>query len=109
MERGDQLTRKRLQLTFDRDVCFQPARGPSLHGDSRGWIPIDGEEQHGQQGAHTMIELKFTRIAPLWMGRLIERLDMWRVSYSKYIAAVQSLLDRPMIDAMAWDLAGETD
>jgi hypothetical protein len=43
------------------------------------------------------------------MGSLIERLDMWRVGYSKYIAAVQSLLDGPMIDAMAWDLAGETD
>jgi hypothetical protein len=101
--------REDVRLTFDSQVCFQAARGPSLHGDPRGWIPIDGEEQHGQSGAHTMIELKFPRIAPLWMGRLIERLDMWRVSYSKYIAAVQSLLDRPMIDAMAWDLAGETD
>ena len=101
--------REDVRLTFDREVCFQPARGPSLHGDPRGWIPIDGEEQHGQRGAHTMIELKFPRIAPMWMGRLIERLDLWRVSYSKYIAAVQSLLDRPMIDAMAWDFAGETD
>jgi hypothetical protein len=101
--------REDVRLTFDRNVCFQPARGSSLHGDPREWIPIDGEEQHGQQGAHTMIELKFPRIAPLWMGSLIDRLDMWRVSYSKYIAAVQSLLDRPMIDAMAWDFAGETD
>jgi hypothetical protein len=98
-----------VRLTFDRQICFQPARGCSLHVDPREWIPIDGEAQHGQQGAHTMIELKFPRTAPLWMGRLIERLDMWRVGYSKYIAAVQSLLDKPMIDAMAWDLAGERD
>jgi hypothetical protein len=101
--------REEVRLTFDRDICFQPARGAALHGDPRGWIPIDGQEQHGQHGAHTMIELKFPRLAPLWMGRLIERLDMWRVGYSKYIAAVQSLLDRSMLDAMAWDLAGETD
>jgi hypothetical protein len=101
--------REDVRLTFDRQVCFQQAHGPSLHGDPKGWIPIDGEEQHGLRGAHTMIELKFPRIAPLWMGRLIERLDMWRVGYSKYIAAVQSLLDRSTIDAMAWDFAGETD
>jgi hypothetical protein len=101
--------REDVRLTFDQDICFQQARGATLHGDPQGWIPIDGEEQHGERGAHQMIELKFPRIAPLWMGRLIERLDMWRVSYSKYIAAVQSLLDRPMIDAMAWDFAGETD
>jgi hypothetical protein len=101
--------REDVRLTFDREICFQRARGASLHGDPRGWIPIDGEAQHGKRGAHTMIELKFPRIAPLWMGRLIDHLDMWRVGYSKYIAAVQSLLDRPLLDAVAWDLAGETD
>ena len=101
--------REDVRLTFDREICFQPARGASLHGDPRAWVPIDGEAQHGQRGAHTMIELKFPRLAPLWMGRLIDRLDMWRVGYSKYIAAVQSLLDKPMLDAVAWDLAGEND
>jgi hypothetical protein len=101
--------REDVRLTFDRDISFQPARGTSLAGDPRKWVPIDGELQHGKRGAHTMIELKFPRIAPAWMGHLINRLDMWRVGYSKYIAAVQSLLDQPMIDAMAWDLAGERD
>jgi VTC domain len=101
--------REDVRLTFDREICFQPARGASLFGDPRAWVPIDGEEQHGKHGAHTMIELKFPRLAPLWMGRLIDRLDMWRVGYSKYIAAVQSLLDKPMLDAVAWDLAGEND
>jgi hypothetical protein len=101
--------REDVRLTFDRDICFQPARGATLHGDPRAWIPIDGHEQHGLYGAHTMIELKFPRLAPAWMGSLVDRLDLWRVGYSKYIAAVQSLLDRPLLDAMAWDLAGEGD
>ena len=101
--------REDVRLTFDREVCFQKAHGASLVVDPKEWIPIDGQEQHGQTGAHTMIELKFPRMAPLWMGSLIERLDMWRVGYSKYIAAVQSLLDRSMLDAMAWDLVGEDD
>jgi hypothetical protein len=102
--------REDVRLTFDREICFQAARGiASLHVDPKAWIPIDGELQHGERGAHTMIELKFPRLAPLWMGSLIERLDMWRVGYSKYIAAVQVLLDGSMIDAMAWDLAGESD
>jgi hypothetical protein len=99
--------REEVRLTFDREIGFQPARGASLHVDPRDWIPIDGEAQHGQRGSHTMIELKFPRIAPLWMGRVIERLNMWRVGYSKYVAAVRSLLDQSMIDAGAWDLSGE--
>jgi hypothetical protein len=47
--------REDVRLTFDREICFQPARGASLHGDPRGWIPIDGEAQHGHRGTHTMI------------------------------------------------------
>jgi hypothetical protein len=101
--------REDVRLTFDREICFQRARGWSLHGDPKGWIPIDGYDQHGQHGAHTMIELKFPRVAPAWMNHLVNRLDMWRVGYSKYVAAVRTLLDQPMVDAMAWDLAGETD
>jgi len=101
--------REDVRLTLDQDVGFQRACGPSLHGDPRGWIPIDGEDQHGQRGAHVMLELKFPRSAPAWMGHLVNRLDLWRVGYSKYMAAVQSLLDEPMLNAMAWDLAGERD
>jgi hypothetical protein len=101
--------REDVRLTLDRDVGFQRARGPSLHADPCGWIPIDGEDQHGQRGAHVMLELKFPRIAPAWMGHLVSRLDMWRVGYSKYMAAIQSLLDQPMVDAIARDLSGERD
>jgi hypothetical protein len=43
------------------------------------------------------------------MGHLVSRLDMWRVGYSKYMAAIQSLLDQPMVDAIARDLSGERD
>lgn len=102
-------SREDVRLTLDRDIGFQRTGGHSLHGDPRGWIPIDGEDQHGQRGAHAMLELKFPRIAPAWMGRLVDRLDMWRVGYSKYMAAIQSLLDQPMMDAIARDLEGERD
>jgi len=99
--------REDVRLTLDGEICFQGARGPSLHGDPRAWIPIDGYDQHGQHGAHVMIELKFPRVAPSWMGHLINRLELWRVGYSKYVAAMRTLLDQTMIDAMAWDFAGE--
>jgi hypothetical protein len=101
--------REEVRLTFDREIGFQRARGASFHVNPGDWIPIDGEAQHGHRGSHTMIELKFPRIAPLWMGRLIERLDMYRVGYSKYVAAVRSLLDQSMVDAMTWDLVGERE
>jgi hypothetical protein len=95
-----------IRVTVDREICFQPARGTDLVGDPKRWIPIDGEEQHEQRGVHAMVELKYPRIAPFWMQSLVARLEMWRVGYSKYIASVQHLLDRPYLDDLSRDAAG---
>lgn len=97
--------REDIRMTFDRQICFQPAPDASFDCRPDGWVPVDGEAQHGLRGTHTMLELKFPRVAPLWMGKLVEKLDMWRVGYSKYLAAAQCMLDQPLQDALALDAA----
>jgi hypothetical protein len=92
-----------VRMTFDRQICFQPARDGSCEYDEQAWVPIDGEAQHGLSGAHTMVELKFPRIAPYWMGALAQKLELYRVGYSKYVAAVRALLDAPLLDAAELD------
>jgi hypothetical protein len=92
-----------IRLTIDRSITFQPARGYTLECDPRGWVPIDGFEQHGKQGPHAMVELKFPRIAPLWMRQLVQNLEMWRVGYSKYVSAVRQMLEQPYIDNLDRD------
>lgn len=92
-----------IRVTFDMGITFQRARGPTFDCDPNGWIPIDGEAQHGRQGPHVLLELKFPRIAPGWMRPLTEWLGTPRISYSKYMSAVRLLLaeedtDRSLLD-----------
>jgi hypothetical protein len=87
--------REEVRMTFDRRICYQPARGATFDHDPNGWIAINGEVEHGQQGPHTLIEMKFAKLPPAWMKRVVEQLGLHRVSFSKYCAAVRSYLDEP--------------
>jgi len=95
-----------IRLTLDRQVCFQRARGADFACDPDAWTPLDGEEQHGLQGPHAMVELKFPGIAPFWMNRLVARLEMQRVAYSKYISGVNHLLEQDARNVSDWDASG---
>ncbi|HEX2658013.1 MAG TPA: polyphosphate polymerase domain-containing protein [Polyangia bacterium] len=95
--------REETRMTFDRRICYQPARGASFDHDPNGWIPINGEEEHGQQGEHTLIEMKFAKLPPFWMKRVIQQLGLARVSFSKYCAAVRSHLDQKEAPDRVWD------
>lgn len=96
--------REEVRMTFDRRICYQRARGATFDHDPDGWIPINGEEEHGQQGAHALIELKFAKVPPFWMTRAIQQLGLMRVGFSKYCAAVRAHLDEPLQNDRAWDL-----
>ena len=77
-----------VRLTLDRDVAYQPARGPTLAGDRRTWTRLCGLGSY-QAAASTLIELKFRGIAPLWLAELVQRLHLTASSYSKYVAAMR--------------------
>lgn len=93
-----------IRVTFDRHICFQPWRQLSLDGDPAAWVPIDGFEQHGGAGPHALLELKFPRIAPPWMRDLTEKLEMRRVSNSKYAWAIRTMLEGAHADAQLREL-----
>ena len=84
-----------VRLTLDRDICYQPARGPTLIGDPKAWIYLCGQGNY-QPEAATLIELKFRGIAPLWVGELIQKLKLSVSACSKYVMAMS-------LDAMGGD------
>ena len=92
-------------MTFDRRICYQPARGATFDHDPDRWSPINGFEQHRQQGPHALIELKFASVPPLWMRRLVERMGLLRVSFSKYCAAMRAAVEGSHRHDLDWDVA----
>lgn len=93
-----------VRMTFDREIAYQPARGHTFEYERNGWTPVNGELQHQQRGGeYVLLELKFPRIAPLWMREVVRKLEMWRVGYSKYCSAVQGMLGQPFTDALERD------
>jgi hypothetical protein len=95
-----------VRLTIDRHIGFQLAHGADFTCDPEAWTPLDGEAQHGSRGPHALVELKFPGIAPFWMKKLVERLELRRVSYSKYISAVRHVLEQNELDTSDWDASG---
>ena len=73
-------------VTIDRDLRYQPTRHPDLVGDARAWQPIPLPCAAGP--ATALVELKYGARPPAWMDALIVQLIPWRVSFSKYVAAM---------------------
>lgn len=76
-----------VRITFDREICYQPARELSLNFNPRGWINLCGHGSYQPQ-ASTLIEVKFRGVAPFWIERLIDRLELEVSAYSKYVMAM---------------------
>ena len=77
-----------VRLTIDREIAYQPWTKTEWGTDPRGWIPIDGPREHGEEGRRVLLELKLSDAAPSWMDELVGRLHGFREAYSKYCSAV---------------------
>ena len=73
-------------VTVDCDLRYQPTRRGDLIGDGRAWRPIRLPSAFG--AATALVELKYTVEPPPWMEALIVQFAPWRVSFSKYAAAM---------------------
>ena len=73
-------------VTVDRDLQYQPTRHADLLGDACAWQPIPLSCASGP--ATALVELKYGVRPPAWMDALIVQLAPWRVSFSKYVAAM---------------------
>lgn len=94
-----------VRLTLDRDIQARPQLRASLHGEGL-WEPLDRTAQHGLQGSHVLLELKFPRFAPQWMWDAVQQLSLSRVSYSKYVSGVRAVAARQQSWAGHLDAAG---
>lgn len=73
-------------VTVDRDLRYQPTCRGDLLGDASAWhpMPLPG----GSGGATALVEVKYAVDPPAWMEALTVQLAPWRVSFSKYAAAM---------------------
>lgn len=82
------------RVTFDREVQFQPWSEWSLEGDASSWLPMDDAGSARAVHRAVVVELKCPLSAPVWMQRLVERLDLFRLSFSKYCTSIERGLGR---------------
>jgi hypothetical protein len=73
-------------VTVDRALRYQPTHRADLIGDARAWQPIPLRCASGP--ATALVELKYGLRPPAWMDALTVQLAPWRVSFSKYVAAM---------------------
>ena len=73
-------------VTVDRDLRYQPTCRGDLIGEGGTWRPIPLPDASGHASA--LLELKHVLQPEPWMATLIEQLAPWRVSFSKYAAAM---------------------
>lgn len=76
------------RLTFDRSLCYQPARDWSVLADGR-WWSMDSGTALNRNFPGVILELKTFSDAPLWMIELVERFDLVRVGFCKYFTAIR--------------------
>ena len=85
------------RVTFDRELCYKPADGLDLRGDqARGWTYMDDPDAMPGVPTPTLIELKFTSFVPGWLRELVQRFGLQRTQFSKYLTAVEHLVNGPL-------------
>jgi VTC domain len=77
-------------VTADREIVCQPVWQYELAGNPQAWEPITLPEE-----SNAIVELKFVGGPPTWMVSLMSNLAKYRVSFSKYGAAMDQHVERP--------------
>jgi hypothetical protein len=84
------------RLTFDRRIVCQARETLDLEASPSRWRPVDHPARTATPEPVCVLELKFERRAPRWMVSLVQRLELVRLSFSKYCYSVDALLLLPV-------------
>lgn len=87
------------RLTFDRRVVCQARETLDFEASPSRWRAVDHPAKTATPEPVCVLELKFERRAPRWMVDLVKRLELVRLSFSKYCYSVDSLLLLPVTRA----------
>lgn len=83
------------RLTFDRKIRVQMQEDLDLEAIPNRWRFIDHRAQTRTQEPVCVLEMKFERRPPRWMVALVQRLELFRYSFSKYCYGVTAELTLP--------------
>ena len=85
------------RVTFDTAIRAQICEVADFAPDPGHWRPLDDaySQKSAVAASAVVLELKFESLAPTWMQAIIESLDLWRLSYSKYGNGVQAFFVPP--------------
>jgi SPX domain protein involved in polyphosphate accumulation len=83
------------RLTFDRRIVCQAQDALDLDAAPSRWRAVDHLVKTLTPEPVCVLELKFERVAPRWMVDLIKRLELVRLSFSKYCYSIDALLLLP--------------
>lgn len=83
------------RLTFDRRVVCQARDTLDFEANPGRWRAVDHPAKTRTPEAVCVLELKFERVTPRWMVDLVKRLELVRLSFSKYCYSVDALLLLP--------------
>jgi hypothetical protein len=72
------------RVTFDTRIRAQPTDRASFDAPPRSWRALDDAVMQRAGDSMIVLELKFTTQVPLWLVRIVERLGLFRRSFSKY-------------------------
>lgn len=77
------------RLTFDRALCYRPARDWNLLPGDGHWWQMDSAMAQNRPWSGVILELKTFSDAPLWMVDLTERFGLTRIGVCKYFTALR--------------------
>jgi hypothetical protein len=87
-----------LRLTFDRRLRFARMRDPVLPASDRDYRLMDSGPVFLGTQSLVVLEVKFTGRHPLWLEELLAQFDLFRLSFSKYMGAVDTWQNDAWID-----------
>ncbi len=73
----------RVRLTFDRQLAHKISSAPQVLLKGQGW------QYHHLTANNVILEVKFTDLYPVWMGRMAEYFNLHQQSVSKYATSVK--------------------
>ena len=85
------------RVTFDRDLRYQLQEEYCVKPDENKMTHYDHEDRFYHPERHVILELKCEKKIPHWMISLIQKFDLQRTGFSKYISAIEETLSPPIV------------
>lgn len=97
------------RITFDTQLCYQPASNAYNWGEGGRFISMDSGMVRNRKDSTLVLEIKCTEQVPTWMVELVQQFELMRCGNCKYSTAIwmEKLLigrgDAPFADELILD------